>query len=54
MRDTWEEPEGEEEVPHRMFIKVFSYETKRMWLADLGKTMGIRGSVLTEDYISHP
>lgn len=21
MRNTWEEPEGEEEVPHRMFIK---------------------------------
>lgn len=52
MRDTWEEPEGEEEVPHRMFIKVFSYETRWTWLADLGKTVGI--SVLTEDYISHP
>lgn len=42
MRDTWEEktvlrrnhegeePEGEEEVPHRIIIKVFSYETKMM------------------------
>lgn len=30
MRNTWEELEGEEEVPHRMIIKVLSYETKRM------------------------
>ena len=53
MRDTWEETEGEEEVLNRMIIKVFIYETKRMYLTDLGKTVGIRTSILTEAYISH-